>query len=110
MESSKSRPSSQSTKVPGASERASQRRKAAGTPAEVKCDVDQGKEQKAIQPKASEQSAKPDQGTLDHIRQWQRYYKKVFPDFVVFFDNVIDDVRDKALRQIASLGAVGANA
>ncbi|OTA33288.1 hypothetical protein BTJ68_06133 [Hortaea werneckii EXF-2000] len=42
---------------------------------------------------------------LESIRQWQRHYRKQFPNFVIYFDNVPDDVRSKTIRQIQSLGA-----
>ncbi|KAF2858646.1 hypothetical protein K470DRAFT_259552 [Piedraia hortae CBS 480.64] len=41
----------------------------------------------------------------ESIRQWQRHYRKEFPSFVIYFDNVTDDVRAKTVRQIHYLGA-----
>lgn len=52
---------------------------------------------------------KPQQRTadsLESIRQWQRHYRKAFPQFVFYFESVPDDVRTKVSRQIQYLGAV----
>lgn len=43
---------------------------------------------------------------LENVRQWQRHYRRQFPQFVFYFDSLPDDVRVKAIRQIRSLGAV----
>lgn len=43
---------------------------------------------------------------LENVRQWQRHYRRQFPQFVFYFDNLPDDVRLKAIRQVRSLGAV----
>ncbi|KEQ74486.1 hypothetical protein M436DRAFT_43568 [Aureobasidium namibiae CBS 147.97] len=51
---------------------------------------------------------KPQQRTadsLESIRQWQRHYRKAFPQFVFYFESVPDDVRTKVSRQIQYLGA-----
>lgn len=42
---------------------------------------------------------------LESIRQWQRHYRRQFPQFVIYFDSVADDIRSKFVRQIQSLGA-----
>lgn len=57
-------------------------------------------QQRANQPHA----AKGD--NLESVRQWQRHYRRQFPQFVFYFDNIPDDVRLKAIRQVRSLGAV----
>lgn len=44
--------------------------------------------------------------TLDTIRQWQRHYRKAFPQFVFYFDNIVEDVRNKCSKQVTALGAV----
>jgi regulatory subunit for Cdc7p protein kinase len=44
--------------------------------------------------------------SLESIRQWQRHYRKAFPQFVFYFESVPDDVRTKVSRQIQYLGAV----
>ncbi|THV95683.1 hypothetical protein D6C86_08925 [Aureobasidium pullulans] len=43
--------------------------------------------------------------SLESIRQWQRHYRKAFPQFVFYFESVSDDVRTKVSRQIQYLGA-----
>ncbi|KAJ9365422.1 hypothetical protein DTO280E4_391 [Paecilomyces variotii] len=43
--------------------------------------------------------------TLDNIRQWQRHYRKAFPQFVFYFDSIPEDVRNKCSRQVTALGA-----
>lgn len=43
---------------------------------------------------------------VENIRMWQKYYRKVFPTFVFYFESIPDDARYKASRQIAALGAV----
>ena len=51
-------------------------------------------------------SEKPSTDTLDTIRQWQRHYRKAFPQFVFYFDSIPEDVRRKFSRQVVALGAV----
>ncbi|KAL1954191.1 hypothetical protein VTO42DRAFT_1547 [Malbranchea cinnamomea] len=45
------------------------------------------------------------QADIESIRLWQKYYRKVFPSFVFYFENIPDDTRYKFSRQIAALGA-----
>lgn len=40
------------------------------------------------------------------VRQWQRHYRKLFPSFVFFFENIPEELRVKCSKQIAGLGAV----
>ncbi|KAM3415479.1 Hsk1-interacting molecule 1 [Cercospora zeina] len=42
---------------------------------------------------------------IESIRQWQKHYRRQFPNFVFYFDNVPEDIRLKAVREIISLGA-----
>ena len=42
----------------------------------------------------------------DEVRTWQKHYRKAFPGFVFFFENIPQDVQIKAQKQILSLGAV----
>ena len=44
--------------------------------------------------------------SLETIRQWQKHYKKAFPQYVFYFESVPDDVRSRVSRQISYLGAV----
>ncbi|RAH40841.1 protein serine/threonine kinase activating protein nimO [Aspergillus brunneoviolaceus CBS 621.78] len=48
---------------------------------------------------------KPSAETLDAMRQWQRHYRKAFPQFVFYFDSIPEDVRSKCSRQVLALGA-----
>ncbi|KAE8151372.1 DBF zinc finger domain protein [Aspergillus avenaceus] len=48
---------------------------------------------------------RPSTETLDSIRQWQRHYRKAFPQFVFYFDSVPEDLRSKCSRQVIALGA-----
>jgi len=43
---------------------------------------------------------------LEHIRQWRKHYRKVFPQYVFYFEALPGDVYHKILKQITSLGAV----
>ena len=52
-----------------------------------------------------ESAQKSNRESVDSIRQWQRHYRKQFPNFVIYFESVPDDVRHKTLRQIHALGA-----
>lgn len=46
--------------------------------------------------------------SLNGIKQWQKHYRKVFPEFVFYFESVPTDVRAKCSKQIRALGAVSA--
>lgn len=52
-----------------------------------------------------ERSQKQDGSNLESIRQWQKHYRRQFPQFVFYFDSVTDDVRAKSMRSIHHLGA-----
>jgi len=56
--------------------------------------------------KAPEKTPKLAQSNLEDIRQWQRHYRKVFPQIVFYFDNVPEDVRERVKRFVKTLGAV----
>lgn len=43
---------------------------------------------------------------LETIRQWQKHYRKAFPQYVFYFESVPEDVRSRVSRQIQHLGAV----
>ena len=51
--------------------------------------------------KTTEQATK-----TDSIQQWQKHYRKIFPGFSFFFDNVSSDIQARFVRHIAVLGAV----
>ena len=40
------------------------------------------------------------------IRQWQKHYRRVFPNFTFYFDNIPKEAKHDAVRDLRSLGAV----
>lgn len=52
------------------------------------------------------QRAPENNQNLETIRNWQRHYRKLFPQFVFWFDNVPDDVKSRISRQAHILGSV----
>ena len=44
--------------------------------------------------------------TRDNIRQWQRHYRKAFPQFVFYFESMTAEVHNRCSRQVHALGAV----
>lgn len=44
--------------------------------------------------------------SLNGIKQWQRHYRKVFPEFVFYFEHVPAEAQLKYSKQIRALGAV----
>jgi regulatory subunit for Cdc7p protein kinase len=56
--------------------------------------------------RAAEKTQKASQENLESIRQWQRHYKKVFPQIVFYYESVPDDIRSKISRRVQTLGAV----
>ena len=44
--------------------------------------------------------------SLESVRQWQRHYRKAFPNFVFYFESIPDESRKQISRQIAHFGAV----
>ncbi|KAK2761635.1 hypothetical protein FQN54_001463 [Arachnomyces sp. PD_36] len=56
------------------------------------------------QAKAS-RSEKQSGNTRDNIVQWQRHYRKAFPQFVFYFEGMTTEVRNKCSRQVHALGA-----
>lgn len=44
--------------------------------------------------------------SLDNIRQWQRHYRRAFPQYVFYFESVPEEVRLRMSRQVQYLGAV----
>ena len=61
--------------------------------------------QPIAQQQPKERVTKANGDNLDSIRQWQRHYRRQFPQFVIYFDGVPDDVRLKTVRQVQSLHA-----
>ena len=48
----------------------------------------------------------PNGHSADTMRQWQKHYRKSFPNFSFYFESIPEELRVKFSRQIASLGAV----
>jgi len=48
----------------------------------------------------------PTAQNLETIRQWQKHYRKVFPEYTFYFESIPEDLKGRFSRQIASLGAV----
>ncbi len=44
--------------------------------------------------------------TVDTVRQWQRHYRKVFPNYVFYFESLPEEARSRCSKQISALGAV----
>ncbi|KAI9884134.1 MAG: hypothetical protein M1823_004076 [Watsoniomyces obsoletus] len=42
---------------------------------------------------------------LENVRQWQRHYRKAFPQFVFYFESVPHEVRMKCSKQLDALGS-----
>ncbi|KAF1984957.1 hypothetical protein K402DRAFT_405725 [Aulographum hederae CBS 113979] len=56
-------------------------------------------------PQKQEKPQKASGQNLETIRQWQKHYRKVFPQFVFYFESIPEDGRHKISRQVLSLGA-----
>lgn len=56
----------------------------------------------------AERQEKSTAESLNGIKQWQRHYRRVFPEFVFYFESVPADVQAKCSKQIRALGAVSA--
>ena len=46
------------------------------------------------------------QQAVKGIKQWQEHYKRAFPSFVFYFENIGEEVRIKCSKYARSLGAV----
>ena len=44
--------------------------------------------------------------TLESVRQWQKHYRKAFPNFVFYFEGIPEDSRKQISRQVSHFGAV----
>lgn len=49
---------------------------------------------------------KTERENREHIIQWQKHYRSLFPEFVFYFESIPEEVRAKCSKQITSLGAV----
>lgn len=57
--------------------------------------------------KQLEKSQKPvvESHTLETIRQWQKHYRKMFPQYVFYFESLPEEIRSKVSRQTHILGS-----
>lgn len=56
--------------------------------------------------RAAEKAQKASQENLESIRQWQRHYKKIFPQIVFYYESIPEDMRSRISRRVQTLGAV----
>lgn len=80
-------------------------KKASSTQSAVQKKLEAAREVKPSQ-KPVERPQKTTQDNYDTIRQWQKHYRKVFPQYVFYFENIPADARTRATKQIVALGAV----
>lgn len=43
---------------------------------------------------------------VENVRQWQKHYRKLFPQFTFYFDSIPDDQKTRFGKHIQQLGAV----
>ena len=64
------------------------------------------KERQIVGRASKQENTEAEDRSLETIRQWQRYYRRVFPSYVFYFESVPEDSRRQCLRSIFALGAV----
>jgi regulatory subunit for Cdc7p protein kinase len=62
--------------------------------------------ERAITLKETKNHEGPTPQNLETIRQWQKHYRKVFPEYTFYLESIPDDLKARFSRQIANLGAV----
>lgn len=72
---------------------------------DLKRKLDTAKERQQSRQKVERQEKSATE-SIDTIRQWQKQYRKVFPEFVFYFESIPPDVRLKCSKYIRALGAV----
>ncbi len=45
---------------------------------------------------------------LESIRQWQKHYRKMFPQFTFYYESIPEDMKHRLVRQAHALGSVSA--
>ncbi|QDS72275.1 hypothetical protein FKW77_006421 [Venturia effusa] len=55
--------------------------------------------------RAADKAQKASQENLESIRQWQRHYKKIFPQIVFYYESIPEDMRSRISRRVQTLGA-----
>lgn len=76
-----------------------------GAPTAFQKKLEAVREVKAV-PKQAEKSQRGVSENLETIRQWQRHYRKMFPQFVFYYESIPEDTRSRMSRQAQTLGAV----
>ena len=64
------------------------------------------RERGAMMLKVAKNNEGPAPQNLETIRQWQKHYRKVFPEYTFYFESIPEDLKARFSRQIANLGAV----
>jgi regulatory subunit for Cdc7p protein kinase len=64
------------------------------------------RERGAMMLKVTKNNEGPAPQNLETIRQWQKHYRKVFPEYTFYFESIPEDLKARFSRQIANLGAV----
>lgn len=85
-------------------------RRSAAPPTALTKKLEAAREQKAA-PKTTRPNTRGPEVTasnLETIRNWQRHYRKLFPQFVFWYESVPDDLKSKIARQAQLLGSVRA--
>jgi regulatory subunit for Cdc7p protein kinase len=80
-------------------------RRSGAPPTAFQKKLEAAREVKAV-PKQAEKSQRAAGENLETIRQWQRHYRKMFPQFVFYFESIPEETRHKFARQARTLGAV----
>ena len=76
-----------------------------GAPTAFQKKLEAVREVKSV-PKPAEKAHRGASENLETIRQWQRHYRKMFPQFVFYFESIPEDVRHRVSKQAQTLGAV----
>jgi regulatory subunit for Cdc7p protein kinase len=64
------------------------------------------REKKPVQQqRAADKPPKGTEESLESVRLWRRHYRRQFPNFVFYFDNVSEEVRLKTVNQFRILGS-----
>lgn len=84
-------------------------RRSGAPPTALTRKLEAARDLKAI-PKQADRSqrAANENQNLDSIRQWQRHYRKMFPQFVFWYESIPDEIKYKIVRQAHTLGSVSA--
>jgi regulatory subunit for Cdc7p protein kinase len=58
--------------------------------------------------KPAVKTAETTEEQIENVRAWQRHYRKAFPAYVFYFENIPSETQLRAQKQILALGAVSA--